>query len=47
MLHAANSKHLHLSIFEHTRVPTSEDDFQNFYLSGLNAIVPNLPHPIP
>ena len=47
MLHAANSKHPHLSIFEHTRVPTSEDDFQKFYLSGPNAIVPNLPHPIP
>ena len=30
MLHAANSKHPQLSIFEHTRVPTSEDDFQNF-----------------
>ena len=24
ILHAAYSKHLHLSIFEHTRVPTSE-----------------------
>ena len=47
MLHAANSKHPHLSIFEHTRVPTSEDDFQKFYLSRPNAIVPNLPHPIP
>ena len=47
MLNAANSNYPHLSIFEHTRVPTSEDDFQKFYLSGLNAIVPNLPHPIP
>ena len=47
MLHAANSKHPYLSIFEHTRVPTSEDDFKKFYLSGPNAIVPNLPHPIP
>ena len=47
MLHAANSKHPHLSIFEHTCVPTSEDDFQKFYLSGPNDIVPNLPHPIP
>ena len=33
MLYAANSKHAQLSIFEHTHVPTSEDDFQkNFYL---------------
>ena len=47
MLHAASSQHPQLSIFEHTRVPTSEDDFQKFYLSGPNAIVPNLPHPIP
>ena len=47
MLHAANRKHPHLSIFEHTRVPTSEDNFQKFYLSGPNTIVPNLPHPIP
>ena len=47
MLHEANSKHAHLSIFKQTRVPTSEDDFQKFYLSGQNAIVPNLPHPIP
>ena len=30
MLHAANSKHPHLSIFEHTGVPTSEDEFKNF-----------------
>ena len=47
MLHAANSKHPQLSIFEHTCVPTSEDDFQKFYLSRPNTIVPNLPHPIP
>ena len=47
MLHAANSKHPQLSIFEHTGVPTSEDDFQKFYLSRPNAVVPNLPHPIP
>ena len=47
MLHAANSKHPQLSIFEHTRGPTSEDDFQKIYLSGPNAIVPNLPHPMP
>ena len=32
MLHAANSKHPQLSIFEHTRVPTPEDDFQKFYV---------------
>ena len=44
MLHAANSKHPQLSIFGHTRVPTSEDDFQKFYLSAPNAVVPNLPH---
>ena len=47
MLHAANSKHPHLSIFEHTHVPTSEDDFQkNFYLDQtllyLISIIPFL-----
>ena len=47
ILQAANSKHPELSIFGNTHVPTSEDDFQKFYLSGLNAVVPNLPHPIP
>ena len=47
MVYAANSKHLQLSIYGHTCVPTSEDDFQKFYLSGPNAVVPNLPHPIP
>ena len=46
MLHAANSKHPQLSIFGHTHVPTSEDDFQKYYLSGPNAVVHNLPHPI-
>ena len=46
MLHAANSKHPQLSIFEHTCLPTSEENFQKFYLSGPHAIVPNLPHPI-
>ena len=47
MLHSANSKHPQLSIFGHTCVPASEDDFQEFYLSGLNTVVPNLPQPIP
>ena len=47
MLHVANTKHPQLSIFGHTHFPTSEDDFQKLYLSGPNAVVPNLPHPIP
>ena len=47
MIHEANSKHPQPSIFGHTCVPTSEDDFQKLYLSGPNAVVPNLPHPIP
>ena len=46
MLHAANSKHLQLSIFGHRRVPTSEDNFQKFNLSEPNAVVPNLSYPI-
>ena len=47
MLQAANSKHPKLSIFGNTCVPTSEDNFQKFYLSGPKAVVPNLPHLIP
>ena len=46
MLHVANSKHPQLSIFGHIHVPTSDEEFQKFYLSGPNAVVPNLPHPI-
>ena len=34
MLHTSNSKYLQLSIFGHTHVPTSEDDFQKSYVSG-------------
>ena len=41
-----NSKRPQLSIFGNTCVPMSEDNFQNFYLSGLNAVAPNLAHPI-
>ena len=47
MLHAANSKHPQLSLFGHTRVPTSVEDFQKIYLSGPNAVAPNLHHQIP
>ena len=47
MLQAANSKDSGLSIFKKTRVPTSVEDFKQFYLAGKNALIPNLPHPIP
>ena len=47
MLHAANSKRMQLSIFGHTCIPTSEDNFQKIYLSGPNAVVRYCPHPIP
>ena len=47
MLLAANAKDPDLSIFKRTRVPTSEQDFQHLYLSGKNAVIPNLPHPVP
>ena len=47
MLHASNSNHPQLSIFGHTHVPTLVEDFQKIDLSGPNAVVPNLPHPIP
>ena len=47
MLDVSNSKDKSLSIFgEHTRVPTSMDDFEHLILPKERAIVPNLPHPI-
>ena len=46
LLQAANSKDKSLSIFNHTRVPTSVDDFNDFYLSGPNSVNMNLPHPV-
>lgn len=46
MFHAANSKDPALSIFKNTRVPTSVQDFRDFYLEGRNAILPNLPHAV-
>ena len=47
LLHATNSGSKELSIFKKSRVPTSEEDFQLLYLTGKNAIIPNLPHPVP
>jgi hypothetical protein len=46
LFHAANSKDPELSIFKATRVPTSVEDFRDFYISGPNAIIPSLPIPV-
>ena len=46
LLDVANSKHEQYSIFKGTRVPTSKLDFREIYLTGKNAILPNLPHPV-
>jgi hypothetical protein len=47
ILVASNSKDKSLSIFgEHTRVPTSMEDFEQIILSKERSIVTNLPHPI-
>lgn len=40
-------KKVYRSIFKGTKVPLSENEFQKCYLSGPNAIIPNLPHPVP
>ena len=42
---AAVSKDRDLSIFSQTRVPVTEGDFHDFYLTKKAAILPNLPHP--
>ena len=44
---AGNNGDEGLSIFKNIRLPTSKDDFDVFFLRGKNAILPNLPHPIP
>jgi hypothetical protein len=46
LLDVANSKHDEHNIFKCTRVPTSRLDFREIYLTGKNAILPNLPHPV-
>jgi hypothetical protein len=47
LFYSSNSKDKELSIFKNTRVPTTVDDFQCIYTKGKNAIIPNLPHPVP
>ena len=44
---AGNSGHSQLSIFQNIRLPSTTEDFDRFFLTGKNAILPNLPHPIP
>jgi len=43
----ANTKDPEKPIFKKTRPPMSVEDFDDIYLKGKNAILPNLPHPIP
>jgi hypothetical protein len=47
MHHAVNSKDKDLSIFKATRPPTTTQDFKNIYFEAKNAILLNLPHPVP
>ena len=44
---AGNNGHPQLSIFQNIRLPTTSEDFDRFFLTGKNAILPNLPHPVP
>ena len=46
MLQAANWR-TEKSIFTVTCPPTCEEEFQKTYLTGKDAIIPNLPHPVP
>jgi hypothetical protein len=46
MFLTGNSKDKDLSIFQKTRPPASVDDFKQFYTTGKNAIIPNLPHAV-
>lgn len=44
---ASNAKDKKNSIFEHTRVPISQQDFDDLYIKGCDSILINLPHPVP
>ena len=46
LLLAGNSSSKDLSIFQSTRLPTSTEDFDRFYLKGKDSIMQNLPIPI-
>ena len=45
--YVVDAKDEKLSIFSSTRVPVSTEDFDDIYINGKNAILPNLPHPVP
>ena len=47
MLQAAEQQGFRIIIFLKTCVLTSGEDFKQFYLSGKNASIPNLPHTLP
>jgi hypothetical protein len=46
MEQAINSKDKELSIFKNTNCPYTTRQFDRLYLSGKNAVIPNLPHPV-
>ena len=47
LMTAGNNGNKDLSVFKTIRLPTSQDDFNQLFLTGRNAILPNLPHPTP
>ena len=46
LLLAGNAPNPSLSIFKQTRLPTSVEDFDRFYLKGKNSFMQNLPIPV-
>ena len=47
LMTAGNNGNKDMSIFKTIRLPTSQDDFNQLFLTGKHAILPNLPHPTP
>jgi hypothetical protein len=45
--YASNAKDPNRSIFKRTRLPVSQEDFEDIFISGKNSIIWNLPHPVP
>ena len=46
LITAGNNGNERLSIFHNIRLPTTAGDFERLFLTGRNALIPNLPHPV-
>ena len=47
LLKSVNANNPQFSIFKNTRVPTTMQDFDKYYLNGPNSFLKNLPMPLP